>query len=115
MFPTAMSSLPFCDDRPYALGHRGAGAAEAGPLDDPLDREVAAAGIADVADHAEPLLLGGRLEDEVPVAEDPAEERLVHRDVEDSGDRHGGDLAGDHAADPEHPHVGDHEAVHVLV
>src|SRR5688500_18850510 len=54
--------------------------AQPGPLHDPLDGQVPLVGPADVADIAEPLLLGGGLEHEVPEAEHAAMQGLDDRD-----------------------------------
>ena len=62
------------------MGSKGSGTAaiestrgprRPGPLHDPLDRQVALVGAADVADLAQALLLRRRLEDEVAEAQQP--------------------------------------------
>jgi hypothetical protein len=90
------------------------GPAQAGALHHALDGEVPLVGPGDVADVAQSLLLGGGLEDEVAEAQDPAVQRLDHRDVEDPVQRHRGEPLGQHPVDPEDAHVRDHEAVLAL-
>ncbi|WP_206535793.1 hypothetical protein [Microbacterium sp. 4R-513] len=89
--------------------------AQARLLDNPLDRQAARVGVADEADLAQALLLGRRFEDEVAVAEDAADERLVDRDVEDAREGHGRDALGQDAVHTEHAHVRDDEAVHAAL
>src|SRR5690606_41957777 len=58
------------------------GRPQTGPLQQPLGAEVALIGTTDIANVAEPLLLGRGLEDEVPEAQDPTDVRLADRDVQ---------------------------------
>ena len=58
--------------------------AYAGALDDLFDGVLHREGVVDVLDVAQALVLGGRLEDEVPVVEQGAEERLVHDALHDA-------------------------------
>ena len=88
--------------------------ADTGARDDRLDRPVVTLDVRHVADRLQPMLLGGRLENEVAIVEDHPDERLVHRDVENSGDRDCRHVPIEDAVDAEHAHIRHDEAIGVF-
>ena len=69
--------------------------------------------MSDIANVSQPLRLGRRLEHQVPVVKDFPEHRLLQGDIQDPGHGHCRQVRVEHTMDPEHPHVGYNESVHV--